>query len=184
MKEKNEPKKHEKNLLSSNFFKSFELAQYISNLEHISYILLYHIIIYCLTYDSSIFTVCYFPIEFQGTFLIQSRNHEQQVGTFGGFSPRVMGPSSMSAALGHQTDSEITIESEGIPPWGSCHKRRGNNFILKDSSGPYDCMRCFHLTLKSPNVVQIHAEGEYIHFLSFMIHSLSPLLALILLSQR
>lgn len=135
-------------------------------------------------YNSSIFTVCYFPIEFQGTFLIQSRNHEQQVGSFGGFSPRVMGPSSMSAALGHQTDSEITIESEGIPPWGSCHKRRGNNFILKDSSGPYDCMRCFHLTLKSPNVVQIHAEGEYIHFLSIMIHSLSPLLAFILLSQR
>lgn len=86
-----------------------------------------------------------------------------------------MGPSSMSAALGHQTDSEITIESEGIPPWGSCHKRRGNNFILKDSSGPYDCMRCFHLTLKSPNVVQIHAEGEYFlpssHFL-FSLRSL------------
>ena len=106
---------------------------------------------------TNFFPVCYFPIEFQGTFLIQSRGNEPQPG----FSPRVMNPSSISAALGHQTDSEITIESEGIPPWGSCHKRRGNNFILKDSSGPYDCMRCFHLTLKSPNVVQIHAEGEY-----------------------
>lgn len=57
------------------------------------------------------------------------------------------------------TYSEITIETDAIPPWGRCHKRRGNNVILKDSTGPEDCLRCIHLSMKTSNVIQIHTEG-------------------------
>ena len=90
---------------------------------------------------------CYFPIEYQGTFLIQT----QASGADGGSIV---------------TYSEITIEADAIPPWGRCHKRRGNNVILKDSTGVEDCMRCFHLTMKTPNVIQLHTEGSS-HFHSY-----------------
>ena len=55
--------------------------------------------------------------------------------------------------------SEVTIEADAIPPWGRCHRRRGNNVILKDSTGAEDCMRCIHLSMKTPNVIQLHTEG-------------------------
>ncbi|RWS26210.1 hypothetical protein B4U80_05905 [Leptotrombidium deliense] len=83
---------------------------------------------------------CYFPIEYQGTYLIQTQASASNGGNVVSYS-------------------EITIEADAIPPWGRCHKRRGNNVILKDSNGIEDCMRCFHLTLKTPNVIQIHTEG-------------------------
>lgn len=57
------------------------------------------------------------------------------------------------------TYSEVTVEADAIPPWGRCHRRRGNNVILKDSTGAEDCMRCFHLSMKTPNVIQLHSEG-------------------------
>ncbi|XP_022254009.1 uncharacterized protein LOC106469744 [Limulus polyphemus] len=83
---------------------------------------------------------CYFPFEVQGTYLIQTQ---------------------ASAAYGGSivTYSELTIEVDAIPPWGRCHLKRGNNVIVKDSTGAEDCLRCFHLTLKTPNVIQIHTEG-------------------------
>lgn len=84
--------------------------------------------------------VCYFPVEMHGTFLIQT----QAEPAFGG------------SVVSY---SEISIEADSIPPWGRCHRRRGHHVILKDSTGTEDCMRCFHLTLKTPNVIQIHAEG-------------------------
>ncbi|XP_074594666.1 uncharacterized protein LOC141850036 [Brevipalpus obovatus] len=85
---------------------------------------------------------CYFPIELQGTFLTQT------------------GATQGTPGIGSEvTYSEITIEPDAIPPWGRCHKRRGNNVILKDSTGVEDCMRCIHLSLKTINVIQIHAEG-------------------------
>ncbi|KFM60337.1 hypothetical protein X975_02466, partial [Stegodyphus mimosarum] len=64
-------------------------------------------------------------------------------------------------AFGHTaaTFSEISIEPDAIPPWGKCFRKRGNNVILKDTTIGGDCMRCFHLTLKAPNVIQIHTEG-------------------------
>ncbi|KAG8188278.1 hypothetical protein JTE90_012111 [Oedothorax gibbosus] len=78
---------------------------------------------------------CFFPSELVGSWLIQTDGHTTS------------------------TFSEISIEADAIPPWGRCHARRGNNVILKDSTGGEDCMRCFHLTLKAPNVIQIHTEG-------------------------
>lgn len=56
--------------------------------------------------------------------------------------------------------SEVTIEESSIPPWGSCYSRRGNIVILKDSSGTQPCIRCLHLALKTPNVIQIFTEGK------------------------
>ncbi|CAG2101069.1 unnamed protein product, partial [Medioppia subpectinata] len=81
---------------------------------------------------------CYFPVEFQGIFLIQAS---------GGVDGGVV------------TYSEIAIEADGIVPWGRCHSRRGNHIILKDSTGAEDCHRCLHLTMKTPNVIVLHTEG-------------------------
>ncbi|XP_023230618.1 uncharacterized protein LOC111630705 [Centruroides sculpturatus] len=91
-------------------------------------------------YVQQVKAVCYFPLEHQGTFLIQT----QASGAYGG---------------NIVTYSEITVEADAIPPWGGCHRRRGNNIILKDSTGGEDCMRCFHITMNTPNVLLIHTEG-------------------------
>jgi len=92
------------------------------------------------SYDAG--AVCYFPIEYQGSFLIQEQSQPN--------------PEKGGITVSY---SEITIEADSIPPWGRCYQRRGNIVILKDSTGPQDCMRCLHLTLKTPNVIQIHTEG-------------------------
>ena len=103
-------------------------------------------------------SVCYFPIEYQGTFLMQ----EQLFGGISGGSPSASGGSTggLSSSIGGISYSEITVEADSIPVWGRCYRRRGNIVILKDSTGNQDCMRCIHLTLKTPNVIQIHAEGK------------------------
>ena len=59
------------------------------------------------------------------------------------------------------TYSEVPVEADGIPPWGRCFKRKGNQVIFKDTNGAQNCIRCFHLTLKSPNVIQILTEGKF-----------------------
>lgn len=81
--------------------------------------------------------------------------------------------------------SEVTIEESSIPPWGSCYSRRGNIVILKDSSGTQPCIRCLHLALKTPNVIQIFTEGNslppqysYRYITNICIFSLSPSLCL------
>jgi hypothetical protein len=72
-----------------------------------------------------------------------------------------MSSSSSSSSLGNPavSYSEITIEVDTIPIWGRCYRKRGNLVILKDSTGREDCMRCVHLSLKTPNVLQLHSEG-------------------------
>jgi len=82
--------------------------------------------------------MCYFPIEFQGIYVIQTLSNE---------------PGSKV------TYSEIPVEADSIPVWGKCFRRKGNQVIFKDTSGNQNCIRCFHLTLKSPNVIQIQTEG-------------------------
>lgn len=58
------------------------------------------------------------------------------------------------------TYSEVIIEADAIQPWGRCHKRRGNNVILKDSTGAgQDCLRCFHISMKTSNVISLHSDG-------------------------
>ncbi|XP_003742687.1 uncharacterized protein LOC100901396, partial [Galendromus occidentalis] len=80
---------------------------------------------------------CYFPIDIQGTYLLQQSNGQNGI-----------------------TYSEVVIDSDSIPPWGHCHKRRGvPGVILRDPTGVMDCMRCLHLSVKSDNVIHIQAEG-------------------------
>lgn len=87
--------------------------------------------------------ICYFPVDFQGIYVIQTKNNE---------------PGSKV------TYSEVPVEADGIPPWGKCFRRKGNQVIFKDTNGAQNCIRCFHLTLKSPNVIQIQTEGKSLFF--------------------
>jgi len=97
---------------------------------------------------------CYFSIEHQGTFLMQEQ-------LFAPPPPPTSSSSIVPATSPSKTISysEITIEADSIPIWGRCYRKRGNLVIFKDSTGREDCMRCVHLTLKTPNVVQIFSEG-------------------------
>lgn len=97
-------------------------------------------------------SACYFPIEYQGTFLIQTQG-------LVAFAPQI-DHSQTNANQSSVTYSEVMIEADAIQPWGRCHKRRGNNVILKDSTGAgQDCLRCFHLSMKTPNVISLHTDG-------------------------
>ncbi|KAF7491320.1 hypothetical protein SSS_06808 [Sarcoptes scabiei] len=104
---------------------------------------------------------CYFPIEYQGTFLIQTQglmfNQPIPSQSLLDMANDRNGSTSISTQV---TYSEVTIEADAIPPWGRCHKRRGNNVILKDTTGSgQDCMRCFHLSMKTPNIISLHTDG-------------------------
>ncbi|XP_045034670.1 uncharacterized protein LOC116936585 [Daphnia magna] len=81
--------------------------------------------------------MCFFPAEFQGEYMTQSSSR-------GGVNLQY---------------APISILPESIPVWGVCHRRFGNRVILMDRTGGTNCIRCFELTLRSLNVVQIHTEG-------------------------
>ena len=84
---------------------------------------------------STVRGICYFPAVYQGEFVSQ-------------------------AALGSEISySTITVLYDSIPVWGYCHRRIGNNVILMEDSGGLTCFRCFHLALRSSNVVQVHTRG-------------------------
>ncbi|XP_047477451.1 uncharacterized protein LOC125031053 [Penaeus chinensis] len=89
---------------------------------------------------SWLFSVCYFPVEYQGIFATQSSI------------------SSISGGSVHQY-SQVTILPDAIPVWGVCHKKFDNNVILRDPTGGEDCFRCFHVSLHSGNVIQVYTEG-------------------------
>ncbi|XP_069693976.1 uncharacterized protein [Periplaneta americana] len=81
---------------------------------------------------------CYFPIELQGEYVMQST----------------------SVTPGGQVQySQVNITAEAIPIWGHCHRRLGSSVILTDSSGGANCSRCFHIELRSRNVLQVRTEG-------------------------
>ncbi|XP_075680244.1 LOW QUALITY PROTEIN: uncharacterized protein LOC113788835 [Dermatophagoides pteronyssinus] len=111
-------------------------------------------VIFCLVKQQQqrITQACYFPIEYQGTFLIQTQ---------GLITPQIIDNSqSGTTNQSSVTYSEVIIEADAIQPWGRCHKRRGNNVILKDSTGAgQDCLRCFHISMKTSNVISLHSDG-------------------------
>ncbi|XP_037071136.1 uncharacterized protein LOC119092270 [Pollicipes pollicipes] len=72
---------------------------------------------------------CYFPFEYHGTYAVQSARNQY---------------------------SEVLIEINRILPYGVCHRRVGNNLILRDGSN--GCLRCFHLAIRSANVLQLHTR--------------------------
>ncbi|XP_043225565.1 uncharacterized protein LOC122383321 [Amphibalanus amphitrite] len=75
------------------------------------------------------FSECYFPFEYHGTYAVQSAENKY---------------------------SEVLIEINQILPYGVCHARVGNNLILRDESN--GCLRCFHLAIRSANVLQLHTR--------------------------
>ncbi|KAJ9580595.1 hypothetical protein L9F63_024210 [Diploptera punctata] len=81
---------------------------------------------------------CYFPIELQGEYVVQVTTNT---------------PGNLVQY------SQVNISAEAIPIWGHCHRRLGNRFILTDSSGGANCSRCFHIILRSRNVLQVRTEG-------------------------
>ncbi|XP_076335457.1 uncharacterized protein LOC143238801 isoform X2 [Tachypleus tridentatus] len=81
--------------------------------------------------------VCYFPAELQGPYVVQSRASPD----FGGQ---------------YVTYSDVIVEVDSVIPWGRCHRRDGKNVILSEKWKK--CMRCFHLTWKTPNFIQVHIK--------------------------
>ncbi|XP_069943060.1 uncharacterized protein [Cherax quadricarinatus] len=81
--------------------------------------------------------VCYFSLEYQGTYATQSI-------ISGGSDVRYL---------------EVVIQADSIPIWGICHRRLGNNVILYDTTGGTDCVRCFHLEFRSRHILEVHNEG-------------------------
>uniref|UniRef100_A0A1B6CK21 Uncharacterized protein n=1 Tax=Clastoptera arizonana TaxID=38151 RepID=A0A1B6CK21_9HEMI len=79
---------------------------------------------------------CYFSVELQGEFLMQS------------------------VATGSRVQySKVNITSDAIPIWGSCHRHIGSNVLLIDSLNGGSCIRCFNIKLRSKNILQVHTEG-------------------------
>ncbi|XP_022235046.1 uncharacterized protein LOC106475142 [Limulus polyphemus] len=89
--------------------------------------------------DAALSAVCYFPAELQGPYVVQSRASPD----FGGR---------------YVTYSDVMVEVDSVTPWGRCHRRDGNNVILSENTRWKECMRCFHLTWKTPNFIQIHVK--------------------------
>ncbi|XP_071453396.1 uncharacterized protein [Hetaerina americana] len=81
---------------------------------------------------------CYFPAELQGDFVMQS---------------------TVTAGGGQVQYSALNISADSIPIWGHCHRRIGTNVLLMDDSGGAICIRCFHLSLRSRNVLSVLTEG-------------------------
>lgn len=58
--------------------------------------------------------------------------------------------------------THVNITEDSIPIWGFCHKRIGNNIILRMDSDETSCYKCIHVNLVSRNILRIHtAEQEY-----------------------
>ncbi|XP_059091334.1 uncharacterized protein LOC131886899 [Tigriopus californicus] len=81
--------------------------------------------------------LCYFPAAFQGEFVTQS----------------------IMSGVPTISYSSLSILFDSIPIWGVCHRRIGNNVILKDDTGGITCFKCFNLVLRSSNVLQVHTAG-------------------------
>ena len=87
--------------------------------------------------------ICYFPAVYQGEYVSQAV---------------------LLSDMKQQNNQEISYSTisvlyDSIPVWGYCHRRIGNNVILMDDTGGITCYRCFHLALRSSNVLQIHTRG-------------------------
>ena len=94
--------------------------------------------------SSQVSSICYFPAVYQGEYVSQAV----------GAVPRDQPLSSPIISY-----STISVLYDSIPVWGYCHKRIGSNVILMDDTGGITCYRCFHLSLRSSNVLQIHTRG-------------------------
>ena len=86
--------------------------------------------------------ICYFPAVYQGEYVSQAAVARPE--------------QSSQPAISYST---ISVLYDSIPVWGYCHKRIGSNVILMDDTGGLTCYRCFQLSLRSSNVLQVHTGG-------------------------
>jgi len=91
-------------------------------------------------------SICYFPAVYQGEYISQAvlPTPAQDVSSL------------TTPAISYST---ISVLYDSIPVWGYCHKRIGSNVILMDDTGGITCYRCFQLSLRSSNVLQVHTRG-------------------------
>ncbi|KAF4525297.1 hypothetical protein B566_EDAN014818 [Ephemera danica] len=79
---------------------------------------------------------CFFPAKLQGDFVMQK-------------------------TAGSQVQySKLNITTDSISIWGVCHRRIGNNVILENLMRGYRCYGCYHLNLRSKNVLQVRVRAE------------------------
>ncbi|XP_069939038.1 uncharacterized protein [Cherax quadricarinatus] len=88
--------------------------------------------------------VCFFPGELQGVW------HTQVTGHIGDGRRVTRSPI---------TYQELTIHSDTILQWGSCHQRLDDYILLTDRSGSTLCYRCIQLEVVTPQVVQVWSTG-------------------------
>lgn len=81
-------------------------------------------------------SVCYFAVEMQGEYITQTTvTHMNQV-----------------------SYTNVNITEDSIPIWGLCHKRIGNNIVLRmDETG---CYKCIHVNLVTRYVLRIYTAEQ------------------------
>lgn len=102
------------------------------------------IVCYLLCLVASVKGSCFFPTEYQGVYVAQ-------------YPTPGPGPSG-----GPPGFSEVNIVADAIPVWGACLRRvpsPSNSVLLRDRTRNTDCIRCFNVKLRSPNVLQIRTEA-------------------------
>ncbi len=65
----------------------------------------------------------------------------------------------MTQSIPSASYSSLSVLFDSIPVWGVCHRRVGNNVVLRDDTGALTCYKCFNLVLRSSNVLQVHTAG-------------------------
>ena len=108
------------------------------------------IILMITTWFNRVSSICYFPAVYQGVYETQRVISPLQQGT------AAVGSSGANNDISY---SNISILYDSITVWGYCYRRVGSNVILKEDSGGLTCFRCFHLALRSSNILQIHTRG-------------------------
>ncbi|XP_023228033.1 uncharacterized protein LOC111628466 isoform X2 [Centruroides sculpturatus] len=53
---------------------------------------------------------------------------------------------------------EVTIEDDEIKPWGKCHSKNFDWFILAERNQNKSCLKCLQLILRSPLIIEVLAE--------------------------
>lgn len=84
-------------------------------------------------------TSCYFPDYLEGDYSVQS-----------------------GIAMQSQVQyTEVHISPDAILPWGFCKKKIGSNlYLIENLSNSSYCIRCFHISIKSPNIIITRTAGN------------------------
>lgn len=110
-------------------------------------------------------TGCFFPIELQGTYVTQQTSSiiPAAFSTAEAAAAASQAAHAASAAGAPVHYSVVNITADAIPIWGQCHRRIGNDVILRIDSDASECYRCLQLRLLARNVLRVRTDdSEYI----------------------